>query len=70
MLDLQLQDTGRTALTTHPPSCDCDACFVDDLNAVLRRFVEEREIREHNAAALHLATEQSAWGDTVKEGGR
>lgn len=47
----------------HPSNCDCDACFVDDLNAVLRRFVEEREIREHNAAAIKLAADQSAWRD-------
>lgn len=60
-------------MTKHPPSCDCNRCFVDDLNAVLRRFVEQREARQidqHNAAALHLATEQPAWGDTVEEGGR
>lgn len=27
----------------HAPGCDCDFCFVDDLNAVLRRFLEQRE---------------------------
>lgn len=59
-------------MTKHQPTpnCDCDSCFVDELNAVLRRFVEEREIREHNAAAINLATDQSAWRDTVEEGGR
>jgi hypothetical protein len=31
---------------THPSNCDCDACFVDELNAVLRRFVELREARD------------------------
>lgn len=29
----------------HPPTpnCQCDLCYVTDLNAVLRRFVEQRE---------------------------
>lgn len=52
---------------TPNPNCPCDDCFVDDLNAVLRRFVEEREIREHNAAAIQLNADQSAWRDTVGE---
>lgn len=32
-------------MTRHPPNpkCDCDHCYVTDLNAVLRRFVEQRE---------------------------
>lgn len=32
-----------TAKHQPTPSCDCDDCFVTDLNAVLRRFVERRE---------------------------
>lgn len=32
-------------MTKHTPNpkCECDHCYVDDLNAVLRRFVEQRE---------------------------
>ena len=32
-------------MTRHPytPECDCNHCYVDSLNAVLRRFLEQRE---------------------------
>lgn len=57
-------------MTTHTPNpkCGCDNCFVDDLNAVLRRFVEQREVRQHNAAAIELSRSKSEWRDTVGEG--
>lgn len=58
-------------MTRHPPNpkCDCDHCFVDDLNAVLRRFVEQREVTKQNAAAIELSRSKSEWRDTVGEGG-
>ena len=48
------------------PKCDCDDCFVDDLNAVLRRFVERRETGK---PPVDPDAEQLA-GDVVREMGR
>lgn len=52
-------------MTKHPPNpkCDCDDCFLDDLNAVLRRFVERRETGK---PPVDLDAEQLA-GDVVRE---
>lgn len=55
-------------MTKHQPrpKCDCDDCFVDDLNAVLRRFVERREIGK---PPVDPDAEQLA-GDVVRKMGR
>lgn len=55
---------------TPNPNCDRDHCFVDDLNAVLRRFVEQREADQHNATILQTTRAKDEWRDTVGEGGR
>jgi hypothetical protein len=41
----------------HHPACECDFCFTDDLNAVLRRFLEQREARRDDRDAEQLARE-------------
>lgn len=52
---------------TPNPNCDCDHCYVDDLNAVLRAFVEQREARQHNAAAVKREADKSAWRDVAPD---
>lgn len=49
------------------PRCKCPET---ELQALLRRFAEDREVREQNKAAIQLASDQSAWRDTVGEEGR
>jgi hypothetical protein len=53
------------------PNCKCQNCRTTELNAVLsRRASRETTVDEANAAAIQFASDQSAWRDTVEEGGR
>lgn len=52
--------------------CRCKKCRAAALNAVLSRVVVSREtetdipVDQHNAQALQLASDQSAWRDTAE----
>jgi len=57
-----------TARHPYRRDCDCDFCFAAELNAVLRRFLEQRQRRLMDEQAEKLAKDVTALCDEMRAG--